>query len=71
MAAEAVLSIKWRGNVHVFFIPPPPPIITYEIILKQLFTSGSVTIVNKNLERVTVPRNLQKFGTIILYVNPT
>jgi hypothetical protein len=29
-------------------------IITYEIILKQLFTSGSVSIVNKNLDFVSV-----------------
>jgi hypothetical protein len=27
-----------------------PEIITYEIILKQLFTSGSVIITNKNLD---------------------
>jgi hypothetical protein len=29
-------------------------IITYEIILKQLFTSGSVIIVNKNLDFASV-----------------
>jgi hypothetical protein len=29
-------------------------IITYEIILKQLFTSGSVIIVNKDLDFVSV-----------------
>ena len=28
--------------------------IIYEIILKQLFTSGSVTLVNKNLDFVSV-----------------
>jgi hypothetical protein len=51
MAAEAILSIERRRNVHfkIFF-----QIITYEIILKQLFTSGSVIIVNKNLDFVSV-----------------
>jgi hypothetical protein len=51
MAAEAVLSIKWRRNVYFYFFQ----IITYEIIiLQQLFHSGSVIIVNKNLDFLSV-----------------
>ena len=51
MAAEAVLSIKWRRKLYFLFFLQ---IITYEIILKQLFTSGSVIIVNNNLDFVSV-----------------
>jgi hypothetical protein len=54
MAAKAVLSIKRQRNVHfkIFF----QIIISedYEIILKDLSTSGSVIIVNKNLDFVSV-----------------
>ena len=50
MAAEAVLSIKWQKCVFLIF----SQIITYEMNPKQLLNSGSVIILNKNLDFVSV-----------------
>ena len=51
MAVEAVLSIKLQRNLQfLFFFQISPS----EIILKQLFTSGLLIILNKNLDFVSV-----------------
>jgi hypothetical protein len=53
MAAEAVLPTQLNDEEMCIF-QVFSQIITYEIILKQLFTLGSVIIVNKNLDFISV-----------------
>jgi hypothetical protein len=53
MAAEAVFPTQLNDEEMCIF-QVFSQIITYEIILKQLFTLGSVIIVNKNLDFISV-----------------
>jgi hypothetical protein len=53
MAAEAVFPTQLNDEEMCIF-QVFSQIITYEIILKQLFTLGSVIIVNKSLDFISV-----------------